>query len=173
MLYVTRSNRIGLKANGRAIMANTQNYKVKIEKWFREKYLSKKYPRCDISAGPIPLIWGGKFEYDARVMKDGKLQAVYCLSCSDYKTTSGNGGAGKFNKIQGDMLKMLGTKCLKKVLTFTGPTMLAKVRAEQKSGRLPPDIQCELIALPYKFSAVVHQIRADSVKEVTPKKKKG
>jgi hypothetical protein len=154
-------------------MANTHKYKVEIEKWFRKKYLPKKHPGCDISAGPAPLIWGGKFEYDARVMKDGKLQAVYCLSCSDYKTTSGNGGAGKFNKIQGDMLKMLGTKCSKKILAFTGPTMLAKVLTEQKRGRLPPDIHCELVKLPVKHSALVHQIRADSVKEVTPKKKGG
>ena len=154
-------------------MANTQQYKVKIENWFRKEYLPKKHPGCEISTGPTQLKWGGTFAYDARVLKNGKLQAVYCLSCSDYKTAGSNGGAGKFNKIQGDILKMVGTDCPKKVLVFTGRTMLAKVQAEQNHGRLPPDIHCELATLPKNLSTLVRQIKAASVKEVTPKKKGG
>ena len=149
-------------------MANTNAYKKRIEKWFREVYLPKKHPDCTIEVGPTQLVWGGDFEYDARVIATGKLKAVYCLSCSQYKTTGGNGGAGKFNKIQGDMLKMIGTNCPTKVLVFTGETMLAKVHAEQKKGRLPRDIQCELAELPSDLAALVQEISAASAREVTP-----
>lgn len=149
-------------------MADTTAYKHQIESWFRDVYLSGKHPGCQIETGKTPLIWGGAFEYDARVLRDGKLIAVYCLSCSEYKTTGGKSGAGKFHKIQGDMLKMVGTNCPLKVLAFTGPTMLAKVRSEQISGRLPPDIQCELATLPPELQTLVQQVSALSVEEVTP-----
>jgi hypothetical protein len=139
-----------------------------IEKWFREVYLPPKHPDCAIEAGATRLAWGGAFNYDARVLKSGTLLAVYCLSCSQYKTTGGKGGAGKFNKIQGDILKMLGTECPRKVLVFTGKTMLAKVQAEQKAGRLPRDIECELAELPPELAAIVQKISAESAKEVTP-----
>jgi len=154
-------------------MANTKAYKDKIEKWFRDEYLNQKYPGCEIRVGPMQLVWGGEFEYDGLVFQDGELYAIYCLSCSEYKTAGGKGGAGKFNKIQADMLKMVGTECPTKVLAFTGSTMLSKVLAEQNSGRLPPDIQCELVKLPSDLSMLVQQISAESVKEVTPDKKTG
>ncbi len=63
---------------------------------------------------------------------------------------------------------MLGTECPRKVLVFTGKTMLAKVQAEQKAGRLPPDIQCELAELPSDLAEIVQKISAESVREVTP-----
>lgn len=152
-------------------MANTKAYKDKIETWFRNEYLQQKYPGCEIKAGPLQLVWGGQFEYDALVYQNDELQAVYCLSCSEYITTGGKGGAGKFNKIQADMLKMVGTKCLTKVLAFTGSTMLSKVLFEQKNGRLPSDIKCELVELPFDLSTLVQEVSAASVKEVTPDKK--
>lgn len=152
-------------------MANTHAYKAKIEKWFRDEYLPPKHPGCDIDSEPVQLSWGGKFAYDARVRKKGKLQAVYCLSCSEYETAGSKGGAGKFNKIQGDILKMLGTKKgPKKVLVFTGRTMLKKVQDEQERGRLPPEIHCELATLPKTLAALVRRIKTASEKEVTPKR---
>jgi hypothetical protein len=150
-------------------MANTKPYKEKVEKWFREQYLPSRHPGCMIEVGPTRLVWGGAFEYDARVLRSGTLDTVYCLSCSQYKTAGGKGGAGKFNKIQGDMLKMVGTDCPRRVMVFTGKTMLEKVQAEQKAGRLPPDIQCEHAELPSDLAALVQAIMAESSKEVTPK----
>lgn len=152
-------------------MANTNQYKVDVEKWFREEYLPTRHPGCTISTGTMPLTWGGKFAYDGIVRCDDKIVAVYCLSCSEYKTDTGNGGSGKYNKIQGDILKMLGTDCPRKVLVFTGATMLEKVQSEQRRGRLPPDIQCELAILPQDLSTIVQQVSALSVREVTPEHK--
>jgi hypothetical protein len=71
------------------------------------------------------------------------------------------------------MLKMVGTKCSTKVLAFTGPTMCSKVLAEQKNGRLPQDIKCELVALPSDLSTLVQEVSAASVREVTPDKRIG
>ena len=149
-------------------MANTHEYKVQVEAWFRDDYLANKYPACEIKSGKVDLAGGGRFAYDGLVLKNGKLQAVYCLSCSEYKTAGGKGGAGKFYKIQSDILKMVGTTCPIKVLAFTGKTMLAKVIMEQKNGRLPKDIHCELVELPPELFKLVQKINAESVKEVTP-----
>jgi hypothetical protein len=149
-------------------MANTTEYKKLIEPWFRNTYLPNKHPGCTIQSGGVALTWGGKFEYDALVYKNDTLIAVYCLSCSEYKTSGGKGGAGKLNKIRGDILMMLGTACPTKVLSFSGKTMLEKVEAEQKNGRLPKDIQCEHIRLPEYLSTLVQAVSAQSVREVTP-----
>ncbi len=149
-------------------MTNTSDYK-KIETWFRADYLARKYPDCRIDSGPIKLKWGGNFDYDALVYKrDGSLIAAYCLSCSEYKTTKGKGGSGKLQKIKGDVLMMLGTECPNLILAFTGKTMFKKVRSEQQGGRLPKEIQCELIELPDELSAIVQAVSAAAVSEVTP-----
>jgi len=154
-------------------MADTSAYKKIIEDWFRTQYLPSKHKGCEIKSGGAKLIWGGTFQYDALVYKGASLVAVYCLSCSEYKTHGGKGGAGKFNKIKGDILMMVGTECPNKVLEFSGITMLEKVKEEQKSGRLPNDIQCELVELPQSMLTLVETVSAASVKEVTPDQKTG
>ncbi len=103
-------------------MANTSAYK-KIESWLRKAYLAQKYPGCHITHGPLKLKWGGKFEYDALVYKSGTLLAAYCLSCSEYETVGGKGGAGKLQKIKSDILMMVGTDCPNLILAFSGKTM--------------------------------------------------
>ena len=152
-------------------MANTSDYKRMIETWFRDQYVSERHPGCEVRSGKVALTWGGKFEYDAVVYKDGALVAVYCLSCSEYKTAGGKGGAGKLNKIKGDILMMLGTDCPMKVLAFTGKTMMEKVQSEQRNGRLPQAVACELVDLPGALSTLVQRVSAESVSEVTPLKR--
>jgi hypothetical protein len=149
-------------------MANTTEYKKQIEAWFRDTYLPNKHPECSVQSGNVSLIWGGNFQYDALVYKNDSLIAVYCLSCSEYRTAGGKGGSGKLNKIKGDILMMLGTTCPAKVLSFSGKTMMEKIQREQKNGRLPKEIQCEHIQLPEYLSTIVQSVSAESVKEVTP-----
>jgi len=149
-------------------MANTTSYKKIIEKEFREVFIQKLHPDCQVKQEKIHLKWGGEFEHDAVVRKDGELIAVYALSCSEYITESGNGGSGKYKKIQSDILMMLGTDCDKKVLVFTGATMKAQVDRQKVLGRLPPDIETMLYELSDSHSTLVKSVSADSVKEVTP-----
>ena len=151
-------------------MANTQPYKTIIEEWFRRK-LRIKYNGYKVEKDKVNLNWGGKFEYDAVVKNGNTLYAVYCLSCSEYITSGNNPGAGKFRKIQSDVLMMVGTNCSNKILAFTGKTMYEKVKKEQENGRMPSDIKLEYFDLSQEdqsYSTLIQSLSADCVAEVTP-----
>ena len=149
-------------------MADTSNFKKIIEPWFRDEYLPQYYPGAMITQDKLPLVWGGEFEYDAVVYRNGEIIAVYLLSCSEYKTKQGKGGAGKFHKIKSDVLMMLGTSCQTKIMAFLGRTMFEQFDKQQKGGRLPPEIQHELIIPPEKIQNIIFGIRNKASSEVTP-----
>ena len=151
-------------------MADTSNFKKVIEPWFREDYLRKQYPDSEIRQDHIDLIWGGKFEYDAVVYEEGNVKAIYLLSCSEYRTINGKGGAGKFNKIKSDILMMVGTEAPKKVMAFIGESMYQQFKAQQQAGRLPQNIQCELVKASPEIMKIVLGIRNIASSEVTPTK---
>jgi len=109
-------------------MADTSKFKKIIEPWFRDEYLPQHHPDSIITQEKVALAWGGEFEYDAVVRQDGEITAVYLLSCSEYKTRQGKGGAGKFHKIKSDVLMMLGTNCQTKVMAFLGETMFGQFK---------------------------------------------
>lgn len=151
-------------------MADTTNFTKVIEPWFRENYLKEKYPNAEIRQEKVALIWGGKFEYDAVVYEEGKLKAIYLLSCSEYRTQNGKGGAGKFHKIKSDILMMVGTEAPKKVMAFLGESMHRQFEAQKQAGRLPQDIQCELVKASPEITKLVIDIRNKAASEVTPTK---
>lgn len=150
-------------------MADTTRLKNIIEPWFREEYLRKQYPSAEIVQDLLPLSWGGKFEYDAVIYDGGRLVAIYLLSCSEYKTKSGKGGAGKFHKIKSDVLMMLGTEAPRKIMAFLGESMYQQFMTQQQQGRLPQDIQGELVEPSSEIASVVHNIRDKASIEVTPR----
>ncbi len=128
-------------------MANTEAYKKQVETWFLNELIGA-YPKNTLSKGKVKLNWGGEFEYDIVIKNDAHdIEAVYCLSCSNYKTSSGKGGSGKLLKIKADAMMMLGTDVEKKVLAFTGKSMYDKIKSEQEKGRFPLDITLEYIDL--------------------------
>ncbi len=149
-------------------MADTTNFKKIIEPWFRNEYLKQQYPDAEIRQEQLALMWGGKFEYDAVVYESGKLTAVYLLSCSEYKTKNGRGGSGKFQKIKSDVLMMVGTEAPKKIMAFLGESMYQQFKSQQEAGRLPQNIQCELVEPSAEISRVIHNIRDEASTEVTP-----
>lgn len=149
-------------------MADTTQFKDKIEPWFRNEYLRKQHPNAEIVQRQLDLNWGGKFEFDAVVYEDGKLAAVYLLSCSEYKTKNGKGGSGKFHKIKSDILMMLGTDAPRKIMAFLGKSMYQQFMAQQKEGRLPQDIHGELVEPSSEIENLVHGIREIASSEVTP-----
>ncbi len=151
-------------------MADTTNFKKIIEPWFRDEYLKQQYHSAEIRQEQLALKWGGKFEYDAVVYENGKLRAIYLLSCSEYKTKNGRGGAGKFHKIKSDVLMMVGTEAPRKIMAFLGESMYQQFKAQKKAGRLPQDIECELIESSAEILRVIHGIRDEASTEVTPTK---
>lgn len=151
-------------------MADTSKFKHIIEPWFRDNYLHKIHPEAEIKQEKLSLIWGGNFEYDAVVYKNSKVESVYLLSCSEYKTSNGKGGAGKFHKIKSDILMMLGTQAPNKIMAFLGKTMYQQFETQKKMGRLPQDIKCILVEPPAEIAQLIHGIRREAASEVTPNK---
>lgn len=149
-------------------MVNTTQLKNIIEPWFRQEYLRRKYPNAYITQKQLSLSWGGQFEYDAVVYENGKLAAIYLLSCSEFKTNNGKGGAGKFHKIKSDTLMLLGTESPKKVMAFLGESMYRQFKAQQIEGRLPQDILAELVQPSPEIESLVRSIREQASREVTP-----
>ncbi|ELM0317004.1 hypothetical protein Q3053_003279 [Vibrio cholerae] len=149
-------------------MADTSKLKKVVEPWFRNEYLPRKYPGCVIVQEKLPLIWGGDFEYDAVVYDGDDIVAVYLLSCSEYITRSGKGGAGKFQKIKADLLMLLGTKAPHKAMAFLGSTMFEHYLKQQNAGRLPQDIEPLLIEMPREINRIVLEIQSSASKEVAP-----
>jgi len=154
-------------------MADTTIIKNVIEPWFREEYLKNQYPESEIRQDLVDLDWGGQFEYDAVVYEKGVLKAIYLLSCSEYKTKTGRGGSGKFHKIKSDTLMMLGAKSPKKVMAFLGESMYTQFKTQQELGRLPIDIQCELVVPSKEIAKLVGGMRDKASREVTPNNKIG
>lgn len=154
-------------------MADTSKFKNIIEPWFRDEYLREKHPGAEIKQEKLSLIWGGHFEYDAVVYQSGKVESVYLLSCSEYKTSNGKGGAGKFHKIKSDILMMLGTQAPNKVMAFLGKTMYQQFKTQQDMGRLPQDINCLFVEPTTEISQLIHGIRGEAASEVTPNKQRG
>ena len=149
-------------------MANTIEYKTHIEPWFIDSFVRQRHPDCSVSKSKVSLKWGGVFECDAVVTRDGIIEAVYCLSCSEYLTHGGNPGPGKFNKIRADVLMMTAIESPIRMLVFTGKTMYDRVVQEQKNGRLPPDVSFDFFPLTESLSTIVHSASAKAVAEVTP-----
>ena len=151
-------------------MADTTKFKKIIEPWFRDEYLKQQYPGAEIRQEQLSLMWGGKFEYDAVVYENGKLKAIYLLSCSEYKTKNGRGGSGKFHKIKSDVLMMVGTEAPMKIMAFFGESMYQQFKTQQTLGRLPQDIRCELVEPSTEILRVIRGIRDEASTEVTPTK---
>ncbi|WP_009964221.1 hypothetical protein [Verrucomicrobium spinosum] len=149
-------------------MANTSDYEQKIEPWFRGGFVSERHPGAEILKESVRLKWGGFFEADAVVRENGKIVAVYCLSCAEYLTHGGNPGAGKFNKIRADVLMLSGIETPVRCLVFTGRTMYDRVLKERSKGRLPQDILLAHLTLPQELSTLVSSASARAVAEVTP-----
>jgi len=151
-------------------MADTSSFKKIIEPWFRNEHLRTMHPNAEVRQDKLSLTWGGQFEYDAVVYENGEIKEIYLLSCSEYKTKKGNGGAGKFHKIKADVLMMLGTNAPKKIMAFLGESMYQQFKKQQQMGRLPQDIHCVLISPPTEINNLILNIRNEASNEVTPSK---
>jgi len=149
-------------------MANTHRLKSEIEPWFRSRFVAARHPGREVSQDRIALKWGGMFEFDAVVVNEGNIEAVYLLSCSDYQTRTGKPGAGKLHKIKGDILMLLGAPTKERVLAFTGKSMFERVRKEQERGRIPSEIRLEWVDLPPELARIVRAVKERSEEEVSP-----
>lgn len=149
-------------------MANTHRLKSEIEPWFRSRFVAARHPGREVRQEKVALDWGGNFEFDAVVLNEGTIEAVYLLSCSEYRTKTGKAGTGKLHKIKGDILMLLGAPTEERVLAFTGQSMFERVRKEQERGRIPRNVRLEWVELPHDLARIVRSVGEQSVTEVSP-----
>jgi hypothetical protein len=68
---------------------------------------------------------------------------------------------------------MLGAEAPKKVMAFLGESMYQQFKTQQKLGRLPQEILCELVVPSHEIAQLVRGIRDKASSEVTPAKNIG
>jgi hypothetical protein len=113
----------------------------------------------------------GRFEFDA-VSDDGTI--VACVSTSGAKTARGKGAAGKFHKLQSDMLFLhLLKKARERIIVLTEHDMFDWCEKQMRLGRTPADVSFRLAALPPGHRRRLEEARHLAVMEVTRRQSKG
>lgn len=121
---------------------------------------------------PLKLIAGGEFEFDA-VSADGSIAVA--ISTAGGRTTGGKIPAGKLHKLRADVLFLLMAKGVKRrVLLLTDERMHELVCKERHSGRLPRNIEVELVSdLPRRLAAALATARIAAADEMADVKRVG
>lgn len=147
-------------------MANTKA-QVMAEHWVVEEYLPKQFNQR-FEGKLIPLLWGGKFRYDA-VSEDGTIIAN--ISTSGAKTANGKQSIGKYHKIKSDTLYLIHANgATKRLLIFTEEDMQKHFIREKESGRFPPGVDLLYVPLPDTLKNQVKIARFLASQEVTSQK---
>lgn len=147
-------------------MADTLAQKL-AHQWVVKEYLPKQFNQ-QFEERLVHLKWGGAFRFDA-VSEDGSVVAN--VSTSAAKTAKGKQATGKFHKIHSDALYLLHLEgATKRLLIFTEKDMTEHFLAEQRSGRLPPEIGLIYVELPTNLGDQVRFARSLASQEVTPRK---
>jgi len=126
-------------------MADTSTQR-EVEEWIRKFWLTSKFSQ-DFKQKKLKLTPGGFFEFDA-VNIDESI--VVNISTSGAKTSGGNVGSAKLQKIRADayFLLLLPDTVLRKMLVFTEQDMVTLCKREQSNGRMPESIEIILVDLP-------------------------
>jgi hypothetical protein len=129
-------------------MADTSTQR-EVEDWIRKSWLTSKYSQ-DFKQKKLKLTSGGLFEFDA-VNIDESIVAN--ISTSSAKTSGGNVGSAKLQKIRADayFLLLLPGTVQRKLLVFTEQDMVTLCKKEQSKGRIPDSIEIILVDLPEKI----------------------
>lgn len=147
-------------------MANTSIMKT-AENYVLLEALPKLFSGHLFQEASPALIWGGRFDFDA-VSQDGTI--VGLISTSTLKTSGGNYGSGKVNKILKDCLYLLYVEgARKRFLAFTETCMKHEFETMKEKGRFPPEIQLIHTPLPSDLNKKVKAVRQKASDEVSPR----
>ncbi|NMB80865.1 MAG: hypothetical protein GYA14_03515 [Ignavibacteria bacterium] len=145
-------------------MANTRT-QVEIEDWLRTNWLPEYYGQ-KFRRERLKLNSGGVFDFDA-VSEDDKI--VVIISTSSAVTSSGKEGVGKLHKLHSDIMFLLMSDCVKRVILLTENDMYNKCIKEKEAGRMPLQIEFMLASIPEDLAIKLKQAKVVASKEVTPK----
>jgi len=146
-------------------MADTSSQK-KAEIWIVGHYLPQRFEGIPFKEQAVPLVWGGKFAFDA-VSED--LSIIALVSTSTAKTSGGKQATAKIQKLKCDTLYLTNVSVpCRKILVFSERSMLEHFQKDVKAGRFPSDIELLHAELPADILAEVHAARLVAQQEVSP-----
>lgn len=118
-------------------MADTRVQR-EVEGWLRREWLRREFNQ-PFDSRELRLTPGGVCEFDA-VSADERI--VVMISTGAATTASGNGAAGKLNKLRSDILflTMLPGE-LRRIVLLTARSMFDALNGERARGRLPIGIE--------------------------------
>lgn len=145
-------------------MANTKQQS-EVEKWVRNQHLPRQFGQV-FEKKKMPLLWGGKFEFDA-VSSDDRI--VVSISTSGTRTARGKPASGKYHKIKSDALYLLHAKGVSnRVQVFTEPDMYDHFMDEKRAGRYPPEVELLRAKIPLEMRKHLIDARQVASEEVSP-----
>ena len=144
-------------------MADTR-VQLEVEDWERKNWMPTAYGR-KFRRERLKLRSGGMFDFDAVCDED---EIVATISTSSSLTSGGKHGVGKLMKLRSDMLFLLMASAKRRIVVLTEEDMYKRCLAESKSGRVPPEIEFALAAIPDDLREKLVSAKSASSKEVTP-----
>jgi len=145
-------------------MADTR-VQLEVEDWVRTTWMLEEFGQ-KFRRERLPLRSGGKFDFDA-VSADEKIIAT--ISTSSSLTSGGKHGVGKMMKLRSDMLFLIMAAAERRLVVLTEDDMYKRCLAEADGGRVPPEIEFVLAAIPDDLRAKLEKAKAKSSAEVSPK----
>ncbi len=137
---------------------------LEVEDWVRENWMPETYDQ-KFSRERVKLRSGGKFDFDA-VSADREIVATISTSASI--TSGGKHGVGKMMKLRSDMLFLTMAGAKRRIVVLTEKDMYARCLAEVERGRVPPEIEFALAAIPDELRARLKKARDSASREVSP-----
>ena len=145
-------------------MADTR-IQLEVEDWVRTVWMRERFGQ-KFRRERLPLRSGGKFDFDA-VSADEKVIAT--ISTSSSLTSGGKHGVGKMMKLRSDMLFLIMAAAERRLVVLTEADMYKRCLAEVEGGRVPPEVEFVLAAIPAELRTRLEQAKAKSSAEVSPK----
>lgn len=146
-------------------MADTR-IQLEVEDWVRNRWMPKRFGQ-QFYRHRLSLTSGGVFDFDA-VSDDRKM--VACISTSGGKTARGKHAVGKLLKLRSDMLFLvLAREPERRFIILTEQDMYDVCSKEKKGGRVPENIEFELVEIPEELRERLNSSRENASKEVSPR----
>lgn len=145
-------------------MADTR-VQLEVEDWVRTTWMLEAFGQ-KFRRERLPLLSGGKFDFDA-VSTDEKIIAT--ISTSSSLTSGGKRGVGKMMKLRSDMLFLIMAAAERRLVVLTEQDMYDRCAAEEKAGRVPPEIEFVLAAIPEELRERLEKAKAKASAEVSSK----
>jgi hypothetical protein len=149
------------------MMADTR-CQVECEDWVRREWMPAVFGQ-PFYRERVQLTSGGVFDFDA-VSSDKTI--IASISTSGSRTASGKYATGKMMKLRSDILYLLMTNAVRRLVILCETDMYERCQQELAAGRLPKEIEFLHVPLPDALAVRLFAARQIGSDEVSPLKAK-